>query len=114
MPCDTRLKRRQSITERKAEVRKAVDRLSAKLTAGQAKAVVSPKGAVAFSGLTDDERDGVTDACAYRMLMVHGSALAKAAIVRAEQIAGRGVDRKLIVHGGEHSHDGGQTWDHGH
>ncbi len=114
MPCDTRLKARQTISQRKEEVRKAVSRLSEKITAGQAKVVVSKTGAVAFAGLTESERDGVTDACAYRLLMVHGSGLAKAAIARAEQIAGVSVNRKLITHGGEHSHDGGQTWDRGH
>jgi hypothetical protein len=113
MPCDTRLKPRQTISERKVEVRKAVDRFAAGLATGRVKAKVGPQGAVAFDGLTTEERDGVTDACAYRQLMVHGSALAKAAIARAEQIAGRSVDRKMVA-AGHHSHDGGETWHHGH
>jgi hypothetical protein len=70
---------------------------------------VGPQGGIAFDGLSDAERDGVTDACAYRRLMVSGSALAKAAIARAEQLAGRSVDRRVVGHG-VHSHDGGRTW----
>lgn len=106
MPCDTRLRQGQSISSRKAEVRKVVDTLSRKLATGSAKAKLSPKGGIAFEGLTESERDGVTDACAYRMVMVHGSALAKMAISKAEFISGR----KVVAHGGEHSHDGGNTW----
>lgn len=60
-------------------------------------------------GWDEAERDGVTDACAYRRLMVSGSALAKAAIAHAEQLAGHSVDRRVVAHG-VHSHDGGQTW----
>jgi hypothetical protein len=109
MPCDRKLKRGQTISDRKKEVRKAVERIDKKLATGSAKVVVSKQGAIAFTGITDDERDGVTDACAYRQIMVHGSALAKAAIARAEQLAGRTVDKQLVGQG-VHSHDGGHTW----
>src|SRR5262245_17550611 len=109
MPCDTRLKRNQTISDRKKEVRRAVERISKKLANGTAKPVVSKQGAIAFTGLTSEERDGVTDACAYRQIMVHGSALAKAAIQRAEQIAGVSVNKQVIGQG-VHSHDGGHTW----
>jgi hypothetical protein len=70
-------------------------------------------GAIAFDGLDENIRDGVTDACMYRRLMATGSSLTKAAIQRAEQIAGRSVDRKVIANG-VHSHDGGRTWHDGH
>jgi hypothetical protein len=113
MPCDTRLKPRQTIQQRADEVRKAVEKIAAALAAGRVKAKVGPQGAIAFSGLTDEERDGITDACAYRRLMVSGSALAKAKIAAAEQLAGRSVDRKALA-GGHHSHDGGEHWHHGH
>jgi hypothetical protein len=113
MPCDTKLKPKQTIQQRATEVRKAVEAVSAGLATGRVKAVVGPQGAVAFTGLTADERDGVTDACAYRRLMATGSALAKATIARAEALAGRTVNRQAIAHG-HHSHDGGKTWHHGH
>lgn len=109
MPCDTYLKPRQTIKQRADEVRKATDRIAKALAAGRAKAKVGPQGAIAFTGLTDDERDGVTDACAYRRIMVSGSALARVKIAQAEQLAGRSVDRKVIGQG-VHSHDGGKTW----
>lgn len=112
MPCDTALKPRQTIQQRATEVRAAVARLSEALATGRVKAKVGPQGAIAFDGWAEISRDGVTDACAYRRIMVSGSALARAAIARAEQLAGRSVDRQVIGQG-VHSHDGGKTW-HGH
>lgn len=109
MPCDTRMKRNQTITQRKEEVKKVVTALDVALQMGRVKIKVGPQGAVVFEGLTDQERDGVTDACAYRRLMISGSALAKAAIQRAEMMAGRGVSRQVLAQGA-HSHDGGRTW----
>lgn len=109
MPCDTRLKPRQSISQRKAEVRKSVDTLDRGLLRKKIKPVIGPQGAITFQGWDESDRDGVTDACAYRMLMIHGSALARAEIARAEQMAGRTVNRQA-VNAGVHSHDGGQTW----
>lgn len=108
MPCDTTLKPRQTLQERVAEVRKLIEALDKGIGRGRIKVKVGPQGAVAFS-VPDGERDGVTDACIYRRIMVSGSALAKAAIARAEQLAGRSVDRKVVA-AGTHSHDGGQSW----
>ena len=112
MPCDTKLKDNQTISERKIEVRKAVDKLGAGIAAGRIKVKVGPQGAVVFDGAKSEERDGVTDACAYRRLLVSGSSLALAQIARAEQLAGRTIDKQIVGHG-VHSHDGGVTW-HGH
>jgi hypothetical protein len=109
MPCDTRLKPRQTISERKLEVQKMVAALDKALVSGRARLKVGPQGAVVIEGLTDEERDGVTDACAYRRLMISGSALAKAKIQQAEMLAGRGVSRQVLGVGA-HSHDGGRTW----
>ena len=109
MPCDTKLKGGQTVQMRAADIRRAVQLLSAGLAAGRVKAVVGPQGAIAFRGWADSERDGITDACAYRQIMVSGNAVAKAAIARAEQLAGRAVDRRVVGHG-THSHDGGRTW----
>ena len=109
MPCDRKLKAGQSIQQRADEIRRAVERMSAKLASGAARVVIGPKGSIAFSGISDEERDGVTDACAYRRLMVSGSALAKAAISRAELLSGTAVNRQTLATG-MHSHDGGRTW----
>lgn len=113
MPCDTKLKAKQTIQQRAEEVRKAVGVLDAALRAKRARVVVSPQGAIAFSGWDGADRDGVTDACAYRRIMATGSALARAEIARAETLAGKSVDRKVVGHG-VHSHDGGKTWHDGH
>jgi len=114
MPCDTRLKPRQTIQQRAAEVRKAVDALAAKLARRQVRPIVDKAtGAITFAGWNEQDRDGITDACAYRRLKVQGNALALAEIARAEALAGRGVDTKALAQG-VHSHDGGVTWHHGH
>lgn len=113
MPCDTRLKFRQTISARVTEVKKVVDKAALGLASGRVKPVISPKGGVTFKGLTDDERDGVTDACIYRRLMVSGSSLALAKIAQAEQLAGRTINRATLAQG-HHSHDGGKTWHDGH
>ncbi len=118
MPCDRRLKylrqqrRSQTISERAAEVRAVADRVAAALASRRVKAKVGLQGAIAFTGLTEADRDGVSDACIYRQVMTHGSALARAAIEQAEYEAGRKVDQGALARGA-HSHDGGATW-HGH
>ena len=67
-------------------------------------------GAIAFVGPEwEGVRSGVTDACAYRRIMATGSALARQEILRAEQLAGRTVNRQVVA-AGVHSHDGGATW----
>lgn len=110
MACDRKLKPRQTISERAAEVRRSVAALDSLLAVGKAKAVIDKMtGAVAFAGFEGLVRDGVDDACAYRRLMASGSSLAKAAIARAEQLAGRTVDRQVIG-SGMHSHDGGLSF----
>jgi hypothetical protein len=113
MACDTRLKPRQTLSERKAEVKQAVAKLDALLARGAVKPKVGPQGAIAFLDWLDSDREGVTDGCAYRQVMTGGSALAKAAIARAEALAGRQVDKATVAQGA-HSHDGGRTWRHGH
>jgi hypothetical protein len=110
MPCDSVQKKKpQTLTERRADVVKAMARLDRLVMTRKVRVVVGPQGAVAFSGWDEESRDGVTDACAYRRLMSSGSALAKAEIARAEQMAGRSVDRRVVAVG-VHSHDGGYSW----
>mgnify|MGYP001610290563 CR=1 FL=1 len=80
---------------------------------GTIKIVISKDGAIAFAGFNEELRDGVSDACAYRRLVVAGSATAKMALARAEILAGRKVDNAQVA-AGTHSHDGGKTWSPGH
>lgn len=112
MVCDTRLRPRQTISERKAEVKKAISNLDRLLASRTVRPKVGPQGGIYFEGWTEQARDGVSDACAYRLLMISGSALAKAEIARAEQIAGRSVSRQALGQG-HHSHDG-KHWHDGH
>jgi hypothetical protein len=109
MPCDTRLKPRQTIQQRAIEVREATTRLAAALAAGRVKVKIGPRGEVAFQGWDETSRDGITDACAYRRIMATGSALARMAIAKAEQMSGRVVNKQAVA-AGHHSHDGGATW----
>lgn len=112
MPCDTQRRPNQTFTERKIEVRDAIAKLSAALAAGRAKAVVGPTGGVAFTGW--DDRARVTDACAYRIILATGSVLAKQEIVRAEQLAGRSINKQAVALG-HHAHEhGGKLHWHDH
>lgn len=112
MVCDTRLKKGQTISERAAEVRRATSALEQAIAARRVTIKVGPQGAVVFQGWSEQERDGITDNCAYRRLLATGSALARAEIAKAEMTAGRTINRQAIAQG-VHSHDGGKTW-HGH
>jgi hypothetical protein len=109
MPCDRKLKPRQTISERAQEVRTATERLAAALIAGRIKMTIGPTGAPVFTGWDETSRDGITDACAYRRIMRDGSVAAKLAIAKAEQLAGRSINKQALAHG-HHSHDGGLTW----
>lgn len=113
MPCDTIKKPGQTLSQRTADVKKALVKFNAGLASGAIRARIGPQGGVAFDGISQTDRDGVTDACAYRQIMVTGSALAKSAIAKAEALAGRAVDRSVVATG-LHSHDGGKTWHPSH
>jgi len=103
------LKRGQTIKERAGEVRTAVGKISQGITVGRVKVRISKAGAIAFAGVTEEERDGISDVCAYRLIMATGPALAKAAIARAELMSGTSINKSLIAQG-THSHDGGITF----
>lgn len=111
MACETyRRTPNQTLTERKAEVKKVIYDINSLIAAGKVKPVVDRlTGAIAFQGFDPFLRDGVTDACVYRALMVSGSSLTKAKIAQAETMAGRGVNKQALA-AGMHSHDGGQTF----
>jgi hypothetical protein len=109
MACDTRLKPRQTIQQRAQEVREAVNRLATAIATGRVKVVIGPQGAITFQGWDDASRDAVTDGCAYRRILATGNAMAKMHIARAEQMAGRTVNKQTVAQG-HHSHDGGATW----
>lgn len=115
MACDTRLQtKNQTLSERKAQVKDIILFTDELIRKGKVRIVVDKRtGAIAFNGMTDAERGGVSDACTYRVIMATGSALAKQAIARAELLAGRGVNKQALAQG-IHSHDNGKTWHNGH
>ena len=109
MPCDTRRLPKQTLSERKKEITETIVNLNKLLVTGAVRAKVGPQGAVAFEGWTEDQRNRVSDACAYRQLMAIGGSLAKAKLAQAEALAGRKVNMQAVGQG-VHSHDGGRTW----
>ena len=62
MPCDTRLKKNQTIQQRKEEVSRAVGRIQARIIDGRVRVKVGPQGAIAFEGLTDGASKAVKGA----------------------------------------------------
>lgn len=108
MACDTVRKPNQTLLERASEVERALRRLRAQLLSGAVRVKVAPNGAIAFVGWND--RDGLTDACSFRVLSYQNSYELKQAVQRAETLAGRKVDPRAVL-AGHHSHDGGKTWE---
>lgn len=114
MPCDTRRRRGQSLSVRKEEVRKVMYDVNSLIAAGKVTPVVDrATGSIAFKGILDAIRDDVTDACILRGMLANGNSLTRAAIARAEQLAGRTINKQAVSQG-IHSHDGGDTWHNGH
>jgi len=99
----------QTLSARVEEVKKRVTVVDRMIASRKVGVKVGPQGAIVFTGISDADRDGMTDACIYRMLSRTGSAATRMAIQRAEMVAGRSVDRKVVA-AGTHSHDGGRTW----
>lgn len=117
MSCDMMLRPRQSLSERKEEVKKAISTLDKLIASGKVNVRVGTegigKGAVAFKGWADVERSGISDACALRLLQMSCSTMTKLKLQQAQQMAGTSFNKQTLAHG-VHSHDGGATWHKGH
>jgi len=111
MACDTwRKTPEQTLRERIDQIRERMKAIELGLGRNKFGVKVGPQGAVTFTGLSAEDRAGMSDACVLRrILSPSGSALARARIEAAERIAGRKVDRQQVA-AGIHSHDGGETW----
>lgn len=107
MPCDTVFQKNQTKNQRKEQVDKTLRRLEEQLRGGRVTVKVGPNGALAFRDWRD--RDGLSDACAYRLLASRNSADLRRAVARAEAQAGKKVNERAIS-AGWHSHDDGETW----
>ncbi len=110
MACTDQRETNESQETRTKTVRDTLEQLSRDLASGKARVVVGPQGAVTFTGAGYLQGRKITDACAYRRIMATGSALARAAIAKAELLSGRSVDKRATVH----SHDGGASWEGNH
>lgn len=110
MACESMIKPGQTLAQRSEEVRVATKRLETALTQGRVQVVIGTNGGIAFRGWNVTERDGVSDACGYRVLTADGSSALRMAIARAEAVSGRKVNPRAVAMG-VHSHDGGKTWD---
>lgn len=113
MPCDTKVYKGQTPAYRKAQVKKALTRLEKALTEGRVKVKIGANGAVAFDGWRKEDRDDVSDVCAYRTLAAENSWALRQAVAKAEQAQGRKVNAAAVA-AGIHSHDSGKTWHNGH
>lgn len=109
MACDTIRKPQQTLAQRREEIRKRLAQVDKLLASKRVTAKVGPQGAITFIGLSDTDRDGMTDACIYRQIARTGSVMAREAIKRAEMLAGKAV-QPAALHAGIHSHDGGASW----
>lgn len=104
MPCMTQ----PTLTEQQRSAQRgALARLETALGAGTVKVVIGRAGGVTFAGWRDDQREGVSDLCAYRALS--NSPAMRRAVLRAEAMGGNRMDPRAIA-SGLHSHDGGSTW----
>jgi hypothetical protein len=108
MACETMRQPGQTLAERMKQVQESLQRLGAELSSGKVRVGIAPNGAVTFIGWTN--KDGVTDACAYRSLTASNSWALRQAVARAEAMSGRKVNMRA-VNEGHHSHDGGKTWE---
>ena len=108
MPCTTQA---NLTVQRKRAMAEAIARLGRMIAAGAVKVVVGRNGAIAFKGLW--RNDGVSDVCAYRALTAQNDPALRAAVARAETLAGAKVNAQVVA-AGTHSHDSGATWHAGH
>lgn len=114
MACDMRIMNMQPGFLREAAERRrkeALAKLAQALKEKTARVVIGSNGAVAFQGW--NERNGISDVCAYRALTAANSAELRAAVARAEAMSGRKLNPQAVG-AGVHSHDGGNTWHAGH
>ena len=101
MVCETRRRGKQTLTERKEEIKKTLTRLEQLLVNKTVKPKIGAQGAIAFQGWNEVERADVSDACAYRLIMSTGSALARAEI--ALQL---GIFDARVKHRGQQAGEG--------
>jgi len=109
MPCFTNT---NVTVAQKAKMLTALEQLQKSIGRGTVTIVVSKlNGAVAFNGWRAEDREGLSDICAYRALMSSPNMAPELrnALRKAQIMAGTPVSTRAIA-SGLHSHDGGSTW----
>lgn len=107
MACLAALQPNQTFAQRMTQVEAALKRLEQYIQTGTVRIVISRQGAITFQGWQD--RDGISDVCAFRSMTATNSWVLRQAVLRAEGMAGVKVNPKAVA-AGVHSHDGGKTW----
>jgi hypothetical protein len=107
MACLSTPKKNQTLSERIKEVDSALKRLEQYLQTGTVRVGIGTNGALVFNGWQD--RDGISDVCAFQSLSVQNSWVLRQSILKAEGMSGRKVNPKAIA-AGYHSHDNGHTF----
>jgi len=107
MACMSALQPNQSLAQRMTQVDQALKRLEQYIQTGTVRIGISPQGAVTFAGWQD--RDGISDVCAFRSMTATNSWVLRQAVLRAEGMSGRKVNLKAIE-AGIHTHDG-KKWE---
>jgi hypothetical protein len=107
MPCTSTPRKGQTLAQRIDQVKVALKRLEQYLQSGSVRVSIGSNGAIVFAGWND--RDDITDVCAYRTLASENSWPLRQAVARAEAQSGRRVNPQAVA-AGIHSHDGGRTW----
>lgn len=108
MACMSALQPNQTLVQRIEQVDKALKRLEQYIQTGTVRIGISPQGAITFQGWQD--RDNISDVCAFRSLSATNSWVLRQAVLRAEGMSGRKVNSKAVL-AGHHSHDNGRTWE---
>lgn len=103
MPCLTQPKLAPA---KRNQQKEALARLEAALTSGTVSLIIGASGSIAFRGW--NQREDVSDLCAYRALSAANSPALRRAVMRAEAFGGK-INQRAIA-SGHHSHDGGKTW----
>jgi hypothetical protein len=109
--CDRQLAPNQTLQQRMSEVERALKRLEQYISSGTVRIQIGPTGSIVFVGWND--RDRLSDTCAYRSLSLANSWALRQAVARAEATSGRKVNERAVT-AGHHSHDGGGSWHKGH
>jgi hypothetical protein len=99
MVCNTFLKPRQTEAQRRVEVAKQMSAIDVLIASRKVQFKVR-NGKPVFEGLTNRDRDDLSDVCIFHTLTRTGSAATRMALARVERMQGK------VSRHGVHTHDG--------